>query len=66
MFSHLAELAFPVIPKILLLKGKLCDIELLKITEEDVDELVQENRQHYAKMAMLMFHPFQTLEDLKT
>ena len=64
-FSHLAELNLPVIPKISLPGGKLCDIELLKMTESVADEAVEENREYYAKMALLMFYPFRTLEDLK-
>ena len=66
LFSHLAELNLPVIPKISLPGGKLCDIELLKLSDSDVDETVQEHREYYAKMALLMFYPFRTIEDLKT
>lgn len=63
-FSHLAELKIPVIPKISLPGGKLCDIELLKLTEVNVDEMTHESREYYAKMALLMFYPFRTLNDL--
>ena len=65
-FSHLAELNLPVIPKISLPGGKLCDIDNLNITESEIDDDVRENREYYAKMALLMFYPFRTLEDLKT
>ena len=57
-FSHLAELTLHVIPKISLPRGKLCDIELLKIAESENDDTVKENREYYAKMALLMFYPF--------
>ena len=66
LFSHLAELSLPVIPKISLPRGKLCDIELLKIAETEVDDTVKDFREYYAKMARLKFYPFRTLIDLKT
>ena len=36
------------------------------MTESEIDEEVKENREYYAKMALLMIYLFQTLEDLKT
>ena len=39
---YLAELKLPIIPKLSLPGGKLCDIELLKWTKSEVDEMVQE------------------------
>ena len=66
IFSHLVEPTFPFISKISLPKGKLCDIELLKITEREVDEVVKDNQEYYAKIALLMFYLFQTPNDLKT
>ena len=57
-FSHLAELTLPVIPKISLPRGKLCNIELLKIAESEVDDTIKDYREYYAKMALLMFYPF--------
>ena len=44
----------------------MCDIDNLNITESEIDDDVRENREHYAKMALLMFYPFRALEDLKT
>ena len=35
------------------------------MTDSVADEAVEENREYYAKMALLMFYPFRTLEDLK-
>ena len=64
-FCHLAKLNLHVIPKISLPGGKLCDIRLLKLTDLDVDETTNEYREYYAKMALLMFYPFRTLDDLK-
>ena len=37
-FSHPAELNLPVIPKIYLPRGKLCNIDLLKMTKSEVDK----------------------------
>jgi len=41
-FSHLVELKKFVILKISLPEGKLCDVELLKVNDKQVDEVVQE------------------------
>ena len=64
-FSHLAELKLHVIPKNSLPSGKLCDIRLLKLTKFDVDETTREYREYYSKMALLIFYPFRTLDNLK-
>jgi hypothetical protein len=48
-FSHLAELNRPVIPKISLPGGKLCNIDLLKMTESKIYVKVKEKREYYAK-----------------
>ncbi len=63
-FSQLVQLKLPVIPKISLPRGKLPDIALLKMNDSEVDEAVSERREYYAKMALLMFYPFRTAEDL--
>jgi len=65
-FSHLAELNCDVIPKLSLPEGKLCDIELLRLGEIDIDDDVKDIREDYAKMALIMFYPFRTVDDLKT
>ena len=54
-FSHLAELTLPVNPKVSLPPGKLCNIELLKIAESEIDDTVKENREYYAKWYSLCF-----------
>ena len=64
-FSHLAELNLEVIPKISLPPGKLCNIEMLHMNENDVDDRITQYREDYAKMALVMFYPFRTLDDLK-
>jgi hypothetical protein len=61
-FSHLAELVHEVIPKISLPgNGTLCDVELLRLNNSEVDDYTTTLRENYAKMALLMFHPFQTI-----
>ncbi len=57
-FSNLAELNLPVILKISLPGGKLCNINLLKMTKSEINEEVKENREYYTKMALLMFYLF--------
>ena len=65
-FSHLAELNCDVISKLSLPEGKLCDIELLRLGEIDIDDDVKDIKEDYAKMALIMFYPFRTVDDLKT
>ena len=78
-YCVIAELKKEVIPKIYLPEGRLPHIKELKIqlnddrdeSEEDEEEEGEENphtncmREEYAKMALLMFYPHRTLNDLK-
>jgi hypothetical protein len=53
-----------VIPKISLPEGKLCRLEELELSSECPSQSAAEKREDYAKMALLMFYPFRSLEDL--
>ena len=64
-FSHLAKLKLLVIPKVALPQMKLCNVEDLEIKSENPSDDTKENRENYAKMALLMFYPFRHLNDLK-
>ena len=64
-FCHLAGLQHELIPKISLPREKLCNIEMLHINERIVNDSVKQYREDYAKMALLMFYPFRTLDNLK-
>ena len=64
-FSYLKRLKLPVIPQVSLPHGKLCPLEELELNSECPTRDVTEKRELYAKMALLMFHPFRELEDLK-
>lgn len=64
-FCHLTKLVLHVIPKISHPKGKLCNIELLKIKSDNPDEDTIAYRENYAKIALLMFYPFRKIDDLK-
>ena len=64
-FSRLRKLNIPIIPKISLPRDKLCSIEELELHEINSTEQSCDKREMYAKMALLMFYPFGTLNDLK-
>ncbi len=64
-FSHLIQLKFPCIPRIALPKGKLCPLNELDLKCANPPQHVVGKRIKYAKTALLMFYPFQQLNDLK-
>ena len=63
-FSYLQKRTKFVIPKVYLPKDRLCTIGLLNLHVKDVDEQTIQLREHYAKMALLMFYPYRTKADL--
>ena len=65
-FAYLTKLKRIVIPKVSLPQGKLCNIEELELNSHNPTSLAKEKREDYAKFALLMFHPFRNLDDLKT
>ena len=46
------------IPKLAMPKGMLCDLEDLELTDDEPSRSALESRENYAKMALLLFHPF--------
>jgi hypothetical protein len=58
-------LKFPCIPRIALPKGKLCPLNKLDLKCTNPPQHVVGKREIYAKIALLMFYPFQQLNDLK-
>lgn len=64
-FSNLTRLRIPVIPKVSLPSHKLCNIEDLQLNSRRPSVEALACRQDYAKMALLMFYPFRSLEELK-
>ncbi len=64
-FSHLIQLKFPCIPRVALPKGKLCPLNKLDLKCTNPPQHVVGKREMYAKIALLMFYPFQKLNDLK-
>jgi hypothetical protein len=64
-FRHLIQLKFPSIPRIALPKGKLCPLNELDLKCTDPPQHVVGKCEMYAKIALLMFYPFQQLNDLK-
>jgi hypothetical protein len=56
---------FPSIPRIALLKGKLCPLNELDLKFINPPQHVVGKCEMYAKIALLMFSPFWQLNDLK-
>ena len=46
-------------------KGAQCRLRDLKLQGGELDETTKQNRETYAKTALLMFYPFRKLNDLK-
>lgn len=64
-FSHLVKRQKEVIPIITIPRGKLGRIEHLELETTHPTEETSLIRENYAKMALMMFYPFRTLDDLK-
>ena len=64
-FSHLVQQKFPSIPRISLPREKLCPLDELDLKCTDPPRHVVCKREMYAKMALIMFHPFRRLIDLQ-
>jgi hypothetical protein len=64
-FSCLYKLKYPTIPKISLPPHKLCSLIELVLHNENSTEKSHDKQEIYAKMALLMIYPYQTLNDLK-
>ena len=64
-FSHLIRRPLRVIPIICLPSEKLSRIENLELDKSPPTEETAITRENYAKMALMMFYPFRTLEDIK-
>jgi hypothetical protein len=60
-FSHLIQLKFPSIPRIALSKGMLCPLNELDLKCTNPPQHVIGECEMYAKIALLMLHPFQQL-----
>ena len=63
-FSYIQQNKLECIPVISLPKDGLCRIMDLEIGVDNPDPSVVEKRERYAMLAMIMFYPFRTLDDL--
>ena len=64
-YSCLKKLKIQTITKISLPGNKLCPIEELELHKIKSTEQSHDKREMYAKMALLMFYPFRTLNNIK-
>ena len=58
------KLKHPTIPRIALPKEKLCPLKDLQLNTTKPTEESFDKHEIYAKMALLMFYPFRSLNDL--
>ncbi len=63
-FCHLSKLKHSTIPRIALPQNKLCSLEELEFQHTNSTEILHYEQEMYAKMALLMFHPYQKLNDM--
>ncbi len=63
-FSYLMKLKHPTIPRIALPKEKLCPLKDLQLNTTKPTKESFDKHEIYAKMALLMFYPFRSLNDL--
>jgi hypothetical protein len=63
-FSHLSKLKHSTIPRIALPQNKLCSLEELELQHTNSTEKSQDRQEMYKKMALLMFNPYQKLNNL--
>jgi hypothetical protein len=63
-FSYLMKLKHPTIPRIALPKERLCPLKDLQLNTTKPTEESFDKCEIYAKMALLMFYPFRSLNDL--
>ena len=64
-FTKLRKLPSSVIPIMFYDSDRLAELRLLDLTSNLVYEETQRIREEYAKIALLMFYPFRTIEDIK-
>ena len=63
-FSHLKQRKHEVTPVISLPENSICRIKDLGVCSVAASTITAEKREKYAKSALVMFMPFQTLVDL--
>ena len=64
-FAYLEEVKNYRVPLTSIPKGGLCQIKELGLNLMDPSENLLENRERYAKTALLLFYPLRTLDDIQ-
>ena len=64
-YTKLRKLSLSVIPIMFYDKDRLSEIRLLDLTSTQIYEETARIREEYAKIALLMFYPFRTIEDIQ-
>jgi hypothetical protein len=63
-FSHVFKLEHSSILRIALPQSKLCSLEELELQHTNSTKKVHDKQEMYAKMALLMFYPYQKLNTM--
>ena len=64
-FAYLEKLRLPAVVVVSLPEGKLCLVRNLQLDNDTPSDVAKDEREGYAKMALMMFYPFRELKDLK-
>ena len=63
-YAYLKRRKHIVIPKVSMKENMLCDIADLALDKDSPSESVFVGRENYAKQALMMFYPHQTIDDI--
>jgi len=63
-FAYIEKLEFPAVAVVSLPKGRLCLLKELELQSDTPTDTALSKREDYAKIALMMFYPFRSLDDL--
>jgi len=63
-FAYMHPLKVPAVVVVSYPEEKVCLLKELELTSDNPSQLAKEKRENYAMVALMMFYPFRTLDDL--